>query len=233
MLNWKKTNSIDVTCDVREKKRNYMIYRSPLSDLPSRAALHVATLSKDSLLDGAIGIDDDTAVEVDAVSLSGLNSSTTRQRTLTTKDIELFNTKFIWLKGWYLAPWKELPMSWMTSALARLCIRRWVVQVTAVSVVHGHRMGRRLMLLLWQQSFLFALFGHVTHAHAAVSGTLWMVNHAPSIKGNNVTKHNYRQKWKKKTKKRNSWSVSLSFLVIIIIISHRNGLFFQLVFWWL
>ena len=81
----KKTNSIDVTCDVREKKRNYMIYRSPLSDLPSRAALHVATLSKDSLLNGAIGIGDDTAVEVDAVSLSGLNSSTTRQRTLMTK----------------------------------------------------------------------------------------------------------------------------------------------------
>jgi hypothetical protein len=31
-------------------------------------------------------------------------------------------------------------------------------------------------------------------------------------------------------KNANSWSVSLSFHVIIIIISHRNGLFFQLVF---
>jgi hypothetical protein len=60
--------------------------------------------------------------------------------------------------------------------------------VTAVPIVDRDGMSRRmlLLLLLWQQSFLFALFSHVADAHAAVSRTLGMVNHAPSIKGKNT-----------------------------------------------
>jgi hypothetical protein len=91
-----------------------VIYRGPLSDLPSRAALHVATLSKDSLLSRAIGIGNDAAVEVDAMSLSGLDSAPTRQRTLCQmgkKKSPLINhlgNKYY--HELYLAPWMELPM---------------------------------------------------------------------------------------------------------------------------
>lgn len=93
----------------------------------------------------------------------------------------------------YLTPRMELPMSGMAGALTRLRIGRWVIQMSAVSIIHRHDIGIRplLLLVLWLQRFLLALFGHVAHAHATVGRTFGMVNHAPSI--NETTQNSWKR----------------------------------------